>query len=145
MAVLNLVLSIFLCKLWAGVGSALGTALALTLANGLIMNIYYHKAIGLDIIGFWKNIFRVSMGLIIPGILGVVIMLFVPMNSIWIMLALIVVYAGVYSLSMYFLAMNSDEKRYVKIVLDKLLFFRKKNKVVVVNVDTTENDNSINK
>lgn len=140
MAFVNLVTSIILCKRYGIVGSAIGTAISFIVANGLIMNIYYHKAIGLDIGAFFKNILRVSVGLIIPAGLGVVIMLFVPMNSIWIMLVLIVVYALVYFLSMYFLAMNSDEKRYVKIVFDKLLFFRKGKKVV--KSSTIIDDNS---
>lgn len=134
MALINVILSIFLCKAYGAVGSAIGTAISFVIANGFAMNIYYKKAIGLDIGAFWKNILRVSVGLIVPIILGVLIMILVPMNNIWIMLALICVYAIVYCLSMYFFAMNEDEKRYVAIVLNKLMFWKRKdNKSDTVN------------
>jgi O-antigen/teichoic acid export membrane protein len=122
MAILNVILSVLLCQKYAGIGSAIGTAISFIVANGLIMNIYYDKKIGIDIPRFWKNILRVSVGLIIPMFVGVLIMLFVTINSIWIMLLLIIAYTIVYCLSMYFLAMNMDEKRYIKIVLNKVGF-----------------------
>lgn len=134
MALINVVLSIFLCKAYGAVGSAIGTAISFVIANGLVMNIYYKKAIGLDIGTFWKNILRVSVGLIIPIVMGVLIMILVPITSIWIMLALICAYVIVYCLSMYVFAMNQDEKRYVSIVLNKLMFWkRKENKNDAVN------------
>lgn len=43
MALVNLVLSIYLCQLWGVVGSAIGTAFSLVIANGLLINIYYQK------------------------------------------------------------------------------------------------------
>ena len=42
MAIGNLILSIFLCQIWEGIGSALGTGIAVIIANGIIMNIVYH-------------------------------------------------------------------------------------------------------
>lgn len=134
MALINVVLSVFLCKAYGAVGSAIGTAISFVIANGLVMNIYYKKAIGLDIGTFWKNILRVSVGLITPIVMGVLIMILVPITSIWIMLALICAYVIVYCLSMYVFAMNQDEKRYVSIVLNKLMFWkRKENKNDVMN------------
>lgn len=126
MAILNIILSVILCQKYAGIGSAIGTAVSFLVANGLIMNIYYHKKIGLDIPGFWRNILRVSVGLIIPALLGTVFMLFVNMSSILILLLCIGVYTITYSLSMYFISMNSDERRYVKIVLSKLRIIKSK-------------------
>lgn len=126
MALLNIVLSVYLCQIYSGIGSAIGTGVSLFIANGLIMNIYYHKKIGLDIPGFWRNILRVSVGLIIPALLGTVFMLFVNMSSILILLLCIGVYTITYCISMYFISMNSDERRYVKIVLSKLRIIKSK-------------------
>lgn len=58
MALINLGLSIILCKRFGAVGSAIGTAISLIVANGLVMNIYYHKKCNIDIITFWKNILK---------------------------------------------------------------------------------------
>lgn len=43
MALFNLVVSIILCRRLGGFGAALGTGIATVLANGIIMNIVYHK------------------------------------------------------------------------------------------------------
>lgn len=43
MAIVNLVISIFLCQIYGAIGSAIGTAISLIFVNGIIMNIYYHN------------------------------------------------------------------------------------------------------
>lgn len=48
MALLNVVISIFLAQLWREIGAAFGTAISLVLANGIIINWFYHTKIGLD-------------------------------------------------------------------------------------------------
>lgn len=113
MAVLNLVLSIFLCQKYGAVGSAIGTAISLVVANGLIMNIYYHKKMGIDIIAFWKNIGRMSVGLIIPVVLGVLSMIYIEISSKWTLFGLIIGYTVIYCISMWFLGLNRYEKELV--------------------------------
>lgn len=110
MAVLNLVLSIFLCQKYGAVGSAIGTAISLVVVNGLIMNIYYQKKMGIDIISFWKNICRMSVGLIVPIVLGVLSMLYIEISSKWILFGLIIGYTAIYCISMWFLGLNRYEK-----------------------------------
>lgn len=121
MAVVNLVLSIFLCQKYGAVGSAIGTAISLIVANGIIMNIYYHKKCYIDIIAFWKNILRMSLGLIIPICCGVLINLFVDIYNIWFMLLSIVGYTFVYCVSMWFLGMNKYERGLVLKPIKKIL------------------------
>ena len=64
MAVGNVIISIPLAMWMGPVGSALGTAISLVLVNGLAMNIYYRKKIGLDIPSFWKSILSLMKGVI---------------------------------------------------------------------------------
>ncbi len=109
MALTNLILSIFLCQKYGAVGSAIGTAISLVVANGFIMNIYYHK-MGIDIITFWKNIARMSLGIVIPIILGTLAMIYIEISSIWVLLGLIVAYTIIYCISMWFLGLNQYEK-----------------------------------
>ena len=66
MALLNVFISIPLAKEFGPIGSALGTAIGLIIANGIIMNIYYQKGIGMDMRYFWRNIVSLSKGMIIP-------------------------------------------------------------------------------
>ena len=57
-AILNIVLTIPLAKLYGGIGCAIATAFALLIGNVVIINIYYHKKIGIDIIAFAGDCFN---------------------------------------------------------------------------------------
>ena len=56
MAIMNLLLSWYLCQFYGAIGGAVGTALSYIVANGLIMNIYYHRECNINIILFCKYI-----------------------------------------------------------------------------------------
>ncbi len=121
MALINLVLSIFLCQRYGAIGSAIGTAISLVVANGLIMNIYYHKKCNIDIICFWKNILRMSIGLIVPIVFAIIIVNMVNLYNIGHLIIFICLYTIVYCISMWFTGMNKYERtliqKPIKIVL----------------------------
>jgi len=121
MAVVNLIVSIFLCQLYGAIGASIGTALSLVLCNGFIMNIFYHKKCNINIISYWKNILRQSIGLIVPVTYGIILMLFISITSLWILIALIVSYVVIYVISMYFLGMNNYERNLVLSPFRKML------------------------
>lgn len=120
MAVVNLILSIFLVQRYGAPGAAFGTTLALILANGLIMNIYYQKKCGINVVQFWKNIGRMSLGLVVPCVYGCLIKRFFDFYSIMALGAGILTYMLVYALSMWFFGINREEKGMVHTVLSKL-------------------------
>lgn len=121
MALINLGLSIILCQKYGAIGSAIGTAISLVLANGLVMNIYYHKKCNIDMIFFWKNIFHQAVGLIVPIAVGVAMVYFIDIDTAIKLLVCVVVYAIVYGLSMWLLGMNEYEKNLVRKPIKKLL------------------------
>lgn len=121
MAIVNLVMSIYLCQILGGLGSAIGTGFACVVANIIIMDIVYHKKINIDITQYWKNILRQTAGMIIPFAVGALIMKFVAVKSIFMLLGLIVVYAAVYFVSVWFFSMNSYEKGLFKSAYKKIL------------------------
>ena len=47
-------MSIPLSKYYGGIGAAIGTAFSLILGQGVILNIYYQKKVGINILEFWK-------------------------------------------------------------------------------------------
>lgn len=120
-AIANVFISIPLIGIFGSTGAAMGTAISLIGGNIIFMNWYYYKHIGLDIWYFWRKIVRFIPSLIIPCIVGVLIMVFVPMNSLVVLGVWIVLYAAVYCLSMYFLGMNNEEKRMVMGPIRKLI------------------------
>lgn len=114
MAVVNLIISIILCKRYGAIGAAIGTTISLVIANGVIMNIYYQKKCGINIINFWKNIFQMSIGIIPPFIIGVISRMLIDYKKIGCLGMGIGIYAVLYVVSMWLLGINETEKRLIK-------------------------------
>lgn len=120
MAFINLFVSIVLVQKYGASGAAFGTALSLILANGLAMNIYYHKKCGINVVLFWKNIGRVSLGMVLPCVYGCSLRYFFDFHSIPSLATGILTFIPVYFLSMWFCGINSEEKGALYSVLRKL-------------------------
>lgn len=128
-AILNVGISIPLVKLYGGVGAALGTSLALIIGNILIMNWYYHKKVGMDIIYFSKQIGKILPSLILPAITGILMFKYLNLENIKVFVLSASVYVIVFVLSMWFIGLNKYEK---KLVIKPYLqisnrFFKKNN------------------
>lgn len=57
-AVINCIITIFLVKKIGMIGAPLSTSIALIIGNCIIMNIYYSKVIGIEVIRLFKSIFK---------------------------------------------------------------------------------------
>ena len=121
MAILNVGVSILFCYLWGTIGVAIGTTISLLIANALIMNIYYQKKLGINIIGFWKSIGSTLPGMIIPVLCGVCLILFYNFNSLFDFVLLALTYSIIYCISIYFLGMNNEERNIIKGLYNKVL------------------------
>ena len=119
MALLNVGISIWFAILWQEIGAAIGTTISLIIANGLIMNFYYHKKLGINIISFWKSIISTMPSMLLPLITGVCIMMFVTLNSIIEFAFFVLIYLLIYLFSVYLFGLNSEEKEFIR------SFFRK--------------------
>ncbi|WP_195467397.1 oligosaccharide flippase family protein [Clostridium sp. D43t1_170807_H7] len=119
-AIANIFISIPLCKIFGGIGAAIGTALSLIIGNGIIMNIYYHKKVGLNIKYFWKEILRFVPGLIIPIICGVAIKCFIGINNIFMFIILGIMYTIIFVVSAWFIGMNEYEKSLLECPINKI-------------------------
>lgn len=111
MAVINLVLSIYLCQKYGAIGSAIGTAISLIVANGIVMNVFYHFMCNINIIAFWREIVGVSKGMIIPFTVGILLHQTEYKNTYFFM-GKIVMYSIVYVISMFCIGMNCTERGY---------------------------------
>lgn len=121
MAIINLALSVYLCQLYGPIGSAVGTALSLVLANGLAMNIFYHMKCNIDIIQYWKNILQMSKGLIIPIVIGIIQNKAFLIDS-WLKFAVMVlIYSVAYFASMWWLGFNNYEKSLIIVPARKVV------------------------
>ena len=121
MALFNVAISIPLGMKWGGLGCAMGTGVSMIVCNGFVMNWYYHRHIGLDMLYFWKQILSVFPAFIPPllaGVLAVKLHAFVGYGGV-VLFAL--PYCAVYCASLYALAMNESERALVKGIGRKLV------------------------
>lgn len=109
-AMANVFLSIPLTKEYGGVGAALGTAIALLVGNGLVMNWYYHNRVGINIKCFWSEMFKFSKSLLLPIAVGVIMYLFIDLYHVISFLICGVIYVTIFCISMWLLGMNQYEK-----------------------------------
>ena len=113
MAILNIFISVLLCKFYGIIGVSLGTTISLLLSNGFVMNVYYHKKLNIDIFGFWKEIMKTSRGLIIPAVFGLLLYNLQYKNVLTYFLC-IGVYSLVYIVSILVFSTTSYEKKAIK-------------------------------
>lgn len=119
-AILNIVLSIPLAKLYGGIGCAVATALALFLGNAVIINIYYHKRIGINIIAFAKEIISMTPPVLIALAIGALGNYLLITTNIIVLGSKIISYIIVFMPFMYFMGFNDYEKNLFKGLFSKL-------------------------
>ena len=110
MAIGNIGISIPLASKWGAIGAAMGTAFSLLIGNGLIMNMFYHKVLHIDMKYFWKEIAITWRGFLIPTMLAVVIMRCVVFTNIIIFLICVFIFTVVYCVSILTFSCNEEEK-----------------------------------
>ena len=120
MAIFNVVISYFLAKKYGPVGSAIGTAIALIICNIFLINYYYYKSIGLNVLRFWKNIFKMTITFIPSVVVTVIFYIILPVNGFYKIILIGTLYTFLYIMSCYWVTFDSYEKRLVANVLKKL-------------------------
>lgn len=124
-AILNVGISIWFCTLWGVIGTALGTTLSLIIGNIIIMNIYYQKALGINIIKFWKKILKSIPAFIIPVICGICLMIFYSFNSLIDFGLIMIAYTIIYFINVLLFGLNKEEKTGLKNKLN-MIFHKSK-------------------
>ena len=120
LAAVNVALSVFFVRRWGVVGAAAGTTISLLLGNGLFMNWYYHKKLGLDIVFFWKQMVSFIPPVVVAALFGTAYVFTVKVDSLVVLLASIGIYAAIYGVIVWLLGLNAEEKQMVKGILDKM-------------------------
>jgi O-antigen/teichoic acid export membrane protein len=110
MSLVNVLLAIVLVKRIGIIGASLGAAIGLLVGNVMLLNVYYHVAIGLDMLRFYKEI---SKGIIPATLISFCIGLGITLwqHASWRVLASqIFIYALAYCICLWFLGMNTYER-----------------------------------
>jgi O-antigen/teichoic acid export membrane protein len=109
-AILNIIMTIPLAKLYGGIGCAVATSVALFIGNVIIINIYYHKKIGIDIIAFIKEILSMTLPVLIAFSIGIIVNHYMETTNLIILALKIIIYILIFSMFMWFMGFNNYEK-----------------------------------
>lgn len=101
------------------VGAALMTGISLIIGNGLVMNIYYHKKTGLDMVRFWKELLPVYAIPLVMCVLTLFISRFVNFYDLLTLAIGIVTYTAVFAVLTWFFVMNDYEKNIIRTPIKK--------------------------
>lgn len=112
-ALINLIISIPLAKLFGGFGCALASGICFFIGNGLIMNVYYYKKVNIDILSFWKNIIRMSIPVVLSLILSSTINSFIVFTGISALIIKGLIFTLIFIPLMWFIGMNNYEKELI--------------------------------
>ncbi|MBI6060435.1 lipopolysaccharide biosynthesis protein [Clostridium perfringens] len=109
-AILNVLITIPFVKLFGSIGAAIASGMALIIGNIIIINIYYAKKVGLDIIRFWKEILQMTIPVVICFIISKFIINFISLNGIKEFIIKGIIITLIFIPLMWIFGMNSYEK-----------------------------------
>ena len=101
------------------IGVAIGTAIA-TMVNVIVLDIYYYKHCGINMINFWKEILKLIPYTIVPIIVGVLFNVLWVINNPFVFILQVFLFIIVYAISLYLLGINNSEKQAIKSFIKKL-------------------------
>ena len=113
MAIGNIIISIPFATRYGIIGVTVGTTISVIFGNGIIMNVFYHKALKIDIIYFWKEILKTLKGFVFPVISGLYIMKYVVIDSIGDFISAGIIYSLIYCVSVFLFSCNTYEKKLI--------------------------------
>lgn len=109
-ATISLALQIMLAPKFGALGCAISIGASLIIGQGIIMNIYYKKKQSIDIVLFWKEIYKISKIPLLYTLLGLIIIQLISLSSLPILLIGILLYSAIYIVSIWFWCMNDYER-----------------------------------
>ena len=121
LAIINVIISIGLAKIYGGIGAAMGTAIITILGAIIFMNIFYYRKTNIDIPKFWKNIFKLTIPVIIACAFGILQKKLLNIDSTKILMLQILIYTFMYSILMWTIGMDQYEKNIIQVPLKKIL------------------------
>lgn len=125
-ALLSFVASLPLSKHYGALGCAFATASALVLGQVIIMNIYYHKRIHLDIKEFWKQIFKMAVVPLAFGAVSYFVASECSMDSYADFFIAVALYSALYLPLFWFFSMNAYERELFSGIVHRILKRRKR-------------------
>jgi O-antigen/teichoic acid export membrane protein len=114
MAILNVMISVILVQPLGFWGAAVGTVVSLLVGHGLLMNIYYHKVIGLNVPRMFREIFAGILPAAVVSGLCCLPLVFLLDSSFLAFAVKCIVFVVLYAAALWLIGLNKTEKAMVK-------------------------------
>lgn len=112
-AILNILISIPLGKNYGGIGVAIGIGTSYIIGNVIIMNIYYHYKIGIDMMRFWKSITSLSIPVLLTLFLGLCMNYIITISAVPYLIIKIIFISFTYFSLIWIFGLNRYEKNLI--------------------------------
>lgn len=109
-AIVNVISTYILVPYMGAIGAALCSAISYVIGQGVIMNVYYYKVVGINIGLFWKNILRMAITPLIAITVGFLIKRLISFGNWPMFFAGVIVYSLLFVILMWIISMNPYEK-----------------------------------
>lgn len=117
-AIINIMITYFFLKNYNGIiGAFAGYIFSIVVGNGILINLYNHFVVGLDMVAYWKNV----LPMIIPA--GIAVLIGEIISSIWpisgwiAFIAQLIVYSVVFIVVWYAFIAREFEKQFISKIL----------------------------
>ncbi len=122
MSLLNVIVSVILVNKFGMTGAPIGTAIAFVVGNGIIMNIYYYRIIGIDVLKMFKEIFSRTWLCIIFSALCSFPLNFLFCEYSWFTLIIkLLLFSSILFFSILLFGLNNSEKKDFKTLFAKVI------------------------
>ena len=119
-AIINVIGTYLVLPYFGIIGAAVCTALSFVLGQGIVLNIYYHCVIKLDMKRFWKNILHMSFVPILMVVIFLIVLMWFPINSFSQLFELIILYIVLYCIFSWLFSMDKYEKKLILSSINKI-------------------------
>lgn len=113
-AVANVISTYMIIPYYSYIGAAVCSGVSYIIGQGIIMNSYYHKKVGINIIQFWKNIAYMGRIPLIMLLCGLLLTHEISIGSWTVFFGMVIIYSIIYAALMYLFALNQYEKSVLK-------------------------------
>lgn len=113
--VLNAIITVIAVKYWSYIGAAFGTAASFIIGSLIVMNIYYYKKLGLNMLRIYRRIFNGTWVCLLVAGVGLFVFQHFLHGGIMEFLGGVLVYVILFVAGLLLFGFNQEEKRRLKI------------------------------
>ncbi|TVV34876.1 oligosaccharide flippase family protein [Weissella cibaria] len=126
LAVFNVIITVLCVQKYGVFGSVIGYVISILIGNGLIMNIYNHFFVGIDMNVYWKRVSPVLITPLIPIGVGLLLRLLLNIDNVVMFMVVGFIYMITFLIIWFKCVADNQEKKAIKTIVFKMMLKIKK-------------------